>query len=371
MSDHKTSSVVSVLFRYVIRLVLVSSVLVTVYWSFFASDRYVSEATVFLQKTDSVNAQSFDLSMLFTSVGGATRSDQVLLREYLLSVDMLRKIDAAIDLRSHYSDSRWDIFSRMWDRDISIEWFHDYYLSRVDVVYDEFSGVLQIGVQAYDANTARAISRMLVLEGERYMNQIGHNLAEAQVGFLTTQLDLAQRRYQQASRKLLDFQNKEGLVSPETTAQSITAIIAKLTERRTEIQTSLASLPKSLNRNHPNIKMLKQSLAAVDRQINEERAKLASPKGKTLNYAVEEFQRLQMEVTFTQELYKSALMALEKGRMDATRMLKQVSILQLPTLPEYPIEPGRIYNSVVTLLSAMLIAGMLMLLGSIIKDHID
>jgi capsular polysaccharide transport system permease protein len=117
--------------------------------------------------------------------------------------------------------------------------------------------------------------------------------------------------------------------------------------------------------------MLTQSLAAVDRQIAQEKAKLATPAGKTLNVTVEEFHRLQMEVSFTQDLYKAALVALEKGRMDATRMLEKVSTLQTPTLPEYPLEPRRIYNALITLLFAAMLAGILKLLESIVLDHVD
>ena len=93
--------------------------------------------------------------------------------------------------------------------------------------------------------------------------------------------------------------------------------------------------------------------------------------GKTLNVSVEEFQRLQMEVTFTQDLYKSSLIALEKGRIDATRMLEKVSVLQTPTLPEYPLEPRRIYNAIATLLIAFMLTGILKLMEAIILDHVD
>jgi capsular polysaccharide transport system permease protein len=353
------------------RAVFVLALLTAAYWLMMASDRYVSEANVIIRKTDLIGVPSFDLSMLVPGVSGVNRSDQLLLREYLLSVDMLKKLDAALDLRAHYSDTRRDIVSRMWFRDASMEWFHRHYRSRVGIVYDDYAGVLRLHVQAYDAQAAQAISGMLVQEGERYMNQLGHELAEEQVNFLMTQVDQAQRRYQQASKALLGFQNEKGLVSPQATAESIGLIVAKLEEQRAQIQTQLASLPTALDKNHPNILMLRQSLVAVDQQIAQEKAKLASMKGKTLNVTMEEFRRLQMEVTFTSDLYKVALTALEKGRMDATRMLEKVSVLQAPTLPEYPMEPRRIYKVVVTLLFALLLAGILKLLESIVLDHVD
>ena len=357
------------LFPRLIQLTLIGAVLATAYWLLIASDRYVSEASVIIRKTDSVAAPTPDLSMLIAGIAAVSRNDQMLLREYLLSVDMLKKLDAEINLKAHYGDWGRDWFSRMWQTDM--EWFHRHYLSRVAIEYDDYAGVLRIKAQAYDAATARAIADTLVREGERYMNQLGHELAQTQVNFLTTQVDLAQLRFQQASQRLLAFQNKKGLLSPQATAESLNVLVAKLEEQRAQLQTQLASLPKNLDRDHPNIVMLSQSLAAIDRQIAEEKAKLANPGGKTLNITMEEFQRLQMEVTFTQELYKTALAALEKGRIDATRMLEKVSVLQTPTLAEYPMEPRRIYNAVITLLFGLMLLGILKLLESIVLDHVD
>lgn len=357
------------LFPRLIILILVGALLTVIYWVLIASDRYVSEASVIIRKTDTFTAPSVDVSMLVSGVGGANRADQLLLREYLLSVDMLRKLDAELGLKKHYSDASHDIVSRLWFQDM--EWFHRHYLSRVSIDYDEFTGVLRIAVQAYEPAMAQAVANMLVREGERYMNQISHELAETQVSFLSTQVELAQRRFQDASQVLLAFQNEKGVFSPQATAESLGTLIGKLEGQRAELQTQLASLPKTLDQDHPNVVMLKQSLAAIDRQIDKENARLANPSGKTLNITMEEFNRLQMEVGFTQEIYKAALTALEKGRLDATRMLEKVSILQTPTLPEYPMKPRRIYNTVVTLLLGLVLAGIVKLLEGIVRDHVD
>lgn len=359
------------LFDHAVRVILVLAILTTAYWLVFASDRYVSEANVIIRKTDSVGAPSFDLGMLVSGVASVDRANQLLLRDYLLSVDMLKKLDQALDLRTHYSSSEHDFVSRMWFQDTSMEWFHRHYLRRVEVEFDEFSGVLRIKVQAYNPELAQAITQQLVQEGERYMNVLGHEMAQVQVNFLVTQVDQAQERFQKASQALLNYQNEAGLLSPQATAESINAIVAALEGQRAQLQTQLASLPKSLDRDHPNILMLKQSLKAVDEQIKQEKLKLATPSGGTLNKFVEEFYRLEMNVQFTQELYKSSLSALEKGRIDATRMLEKVSVLQSPTLPEYPMEPRRLYNTLVTLLLALMLAGILKLLKSIVLDHVD
>jgi capsular polysaccharide transport system permease protein len=303
--------------------------------------------------------------------GGLNRPDQLLLREHLLSVDMMNKMDAAYDLRTHYNDTRRDIASRMWFQDASVEGFHRHYLSRVHVDFDDYAGVLRIRAEAYDPKMARNIAEMLVAEGESYMNELSHDLARAQVTFLDTQVRFAHDMVLQASQVLLDFQNQKGLVSPLTTVESINAIIAKLEAQRTDIQTQIASLPRTLAPGHSNLVMLKQALTAVERQIAHERAKLASTSGNPLNLLVEEQLRLQLGVDFKKDLYRTALVALERGRMDASRTIKKVSVLQAPILPEYPLEPRRIYGIAATLCIFLIIAGIVKLLEAIILDHVD
>jgi chain length determinant protein len=358
------------LFRWIIRSILLMSLLTVGYW-IFSSDRYVSEATVIIQNTEQIGVPTLDIATVLGGIGGVSRPDQLLLREHLLSVDMLKKLDAALNLRAHYSDSQRDIASRMWFKDASIEWFHRHYLSRVEVTFDDYAGVLRIRAQAYDAATAQAIAAMLVKEGERFMNEMSHALARAQVDFLDKQVALAQEQVLQSTKALLDFQNQKGLASPRATVESIYAIIAKLEGQRTELQTQLASLPRNLDRNHPTKKSLQQSLQAVERQIAREHAKVASPSGKPLNSLVEEEQRLELDLKFKQDLYKTSLVGLEKGRMDAARTLKQVSVLQMPVLPEYAWEPRRIYGVIATLCITLLVIGIINLLKAVILDHVD
>jgi capsular polysaccharide transport system permease protein len=370
--DKSKKALLSVrVFKLIIWLVISYAILSIPYWLLVASNRYVSQATVIIQKTDQINGASASMPTVLSAVGGANSADQLLLREYLLSEDMLEKLDATFDLRSHYSDWHRDIISRMWFKNAPMEWFYQYWLSRVDVEYDDYSGVLRISVQAYDSKTAQAIANMMVEQGERHMNDIGHKLAQSQVDFLSKQVTSAHDSLLDTTQTLINFQNQHGLAAPQTTADSLNALIDKLVAQQTDIQTQLASLPSNLSPNQPMVVMLKKNLAALQQQITQKRAELASPASRTLNYTVEEFQRLQMQVNFAQDLYKTALAALEQGRMDAARTLKMVSILQSPTKPGYPLEPERFYNVLVTLLASLALIGVLKLLESIILDHVD
>ena len=356
--------------RRIISAALIASVLAAVYWLAIASDRYVSEAHVIIQRTDLAGGQTMDFSSLLGGAGGS-RADQLLLRDHLLSVDMLKKLDAALQLRAHYSDPQRDLLSRMWQQDTPVERFHRYYLSRVSIEFDDYAGVLMVKAQGYSPQTAHAITSLLVQEGERFMNGMAHSLAQDQVAFLDKQVAQMSERAMQTRQAVLRYQNKAGLVSPQATAESIAAIVATLEAQRAELQTQRSANQAYLVPKHPNIVQLDQQIAAVAKQIAQEQAKLASPNGKTLNRTVEEFQRLEMEASFAQDIYKTGLVALEKGRIEATRTIKKVSVLQAPTLPESALEPRRFYNTLVFILVALLLAGVAHLLAAIVRDHKD
>jgi capsular polysaccharide transport system permease protein len=357
--------------RRIIGAALIASLLAAFYWLLIASDRYVSEAHVIVQRTDLSSAQGMDFSSLLAGAVGTNRPDQLLLRDHLRSVDMLKKLDATLNLRKHYSDPRHDFFSRMWDEEASLEQFHDHFLARTSIEFDDYSGVLMIKAQGYDPKTAHAITTQLVREGEQFMNRMAHDLAQAQVSFLEQQVGVMGQRALHARRAVLDYQDRKGLVSPQASAESIAAIVARLEGQRTELQTQRSSLLTYLVADHPNVVMLNQQIAAVEKQLAQEQARLAAPSGRTLNRTVEEFQRLEMDAVFAQDVYKTALVALERGRVEATRTIKKVSALQAPSLPEYPVEPRRIYNTVVFLLVAMLLAGVAQMLVTIVRDHTD
>lgn len=357
--------------RRIFGFAVVASLLAAIYWGFIASDRYVSEAHIIIQQTDLGSNQSVDLGSLLGAGGGANRTDQLFLRDHLLSIDMLKKLDTKLNLRAHYSDWQRDPLSRMWFEDTPMEWFHNYYLSRVSVELDDYSGILVIKTQAYDPKMAYAISTMLVKEGEHFMNAMSHSLAREQVGFLEKQVANVNERTIQARQAVLEYQNQKGLASPQDTAENFVTIVNQLEVKLTDLQTRRAAMLGYLMPRSSNIVDLNLQIDAVERQIVREQERLASPKGKTLNRTVEEFQRLQMNAEFIQDVYKTTLAALERGRVEATRILKKVSILQNPSEPQYPLEPRRIYSTIVFMLGALMIAGIAHLLAAIIRDHKD
>lgn len=360
-----------VLLERTFKIATTAIVLAMVYWGLIASNRYVSEASIEIERTDMVGAASLDFGSLLSGVGGGRSKDQLLLREYLRSLDMLKKLDAQLDLRGHYSDSSRDPLSRMWGRERRQEIFHQHYLSRTSIELDEYSGLLLIKVQAYEPQMAKAITDMLVSEGERYMNELGHAVALDQVAFLEKQVAEMGQRAIEARRELLAYQNAKGMLSPQALAETLQGTVNRLESQLTDLKARRAALLGYLSPEAPGVVEINLQIKAIEKQIELEQGRLTSPKGKTLNVTVEEYQRLELAAKFAEDVYKTALVALERGRVESLRTLKKVAVLQSPSLPDYPLEPRRIYNIVAFTLAALLLAGIIHLLAAIIRDHRD
>jgi capsular polysaccharide transport system permease protein len=348
-------------------LAIVAILLVSFYWYVWAEDRYVSRATVVLESPQ-IAPPSLDFSSMLSASSG--NSDLLLLREYLLSVDMLKQVQEQLDFRGHYT-SHGDFFARLSDAGAPIEELHKYYLKRVSVEMDEYSGVLNIEVQAYTPEFAHRMAQLLLQAGEAHMNQMGQRLAEEQVQFLENQLGRLSDRLDEARADLLEFQNKEGLVSPTQTVESINQVVASLEGKLAELQAQRKAISSFQSSRSAEMQRVQSEIEALHEQIEKQRDRLAQATGESLNRISSEYQTLELKAQFAQETYSSALSALENTRLEAARKLKQVSVLQSPLFPEYPTKPERLYNTSVFAIMVIFLAFILSMLVLIVRDHRD
>lgn len=344
----------------------------TLYFMLVASDRYVSQANVVVERTRISGAPGMNFDGLLSGFSASgNRPDQMLLRDHMLSIDMLKKLDAKLHLRAHYSDWRRDPLSRLWAADAPIERFHDYFMDRVRIDYDDYDGVLEVRAEAFDPKTAHAIVTEMLRDGETFMNDTDHKLAQAQIDFLEGEVRRISERNARARQAVIDFQNREGIVSPEDSLRSVEAIINQLEARKSALQVQMTTLQSYLVPDHPDVVAVRQQVAAIEAQIEAERKKAIAPSSSALNRKTERFQQLQQEATFAHALLQTTLAALESGKVDAARTVKKISIMQSPTIPETATRPRRSRSAIVFTLIAFMLAGISLLFVSIVRDHFD
>ncbi|MCL7745467.1 chain-length determining protein [Guyparkeria hydrothermalis] len=349
-------------------IALVAITAVTLYWHLWAEDRYVSKATVVLESPQIAPPELSFSSLMSGGTGG--QKDLLLLREHLLSVDMLKRVSKEMPFREHYSQNG-DWFTRLHNAEAPIEDLHDYYMKRVSVELDDYAGVLNIKVQAFNPEFAKQLADLLLEAGEAHMNEMGQRLAEEQVRFLEKQVERLHTRLMDARDDLLAYQNKEGLVAPTKTVEALNQVVAQLEGELSKLKARQKAIASYQSNQSAEMVRVKSEMDALEKQIKLERERLAKATGESLNQVSAHYQTLEIQAEFAQETYSSALAALENTRIEAARKLKQVSILQSPLMPEYPVEPERTYNSVVFALITLFLAVIVHMLILIIRDHRD
>ena len=348
-------------------IALLAIAVVSVYWFVIASDRYVSKATVVLESPQ-IAAPELNFSSMLS--GGASNQDLLLLREHLLSVDMLKRVQRELSFREHYSNNG-DYFSRLHEPGGPIEDLHEYYLRRVSVELDDYAGVLKIEVQAFTPEFAHRLAKLLLDAGEAHMNDMGQRLAAEQVAFLETQVERLRKRLEETRADLLDYQNEHGLVSPTETVAAMNQVVATLEGELARVEAQQKALSSFQSGRSAEMQRVRSEIQALKEQIALERDRLAQAKGNSLNRVSAGYETLEMRAEFARETYSSALAALENTRIEAARKLKQVSVLQSPLMPEYPVEPRALYYSTVFALIALFLALITHMLVLIIRDHRD
>lgn len=351
-------------------LTISSIIIVTLYWALIASDRYVSQANVVIQ-TSEIRPPELNFSNMLSGSAASNTSDLLLLRDYLLSVDMLKILDQELGLRAHYADSNIDYFSRLTDENVPIEELHEYYLKRVDIYLDDYSKVLRIKASAFNKEVAVSMVEKLLEYGEKKMNQLGQKLAQEQVQFIEKQVTQLSQNLEVARAEVLAYQNQEGMISPTVTVESVSGIIGELSAELSKLKAKKSVLMNFQSERSSEMIKLSSEIAALEKQIQIENSKLTAKQGNALNAVTAEYETLMLRAQFAQELYSNALATLEATRVEAARKLKQLSVLQTATVPDYAIEPNRLYNIAAFALMAFVLSVILSLMLAIVKDHQD
>jgi len=353
-----------------IGLIAVPWVLTAIYLWVFAADRYVAESVVTVRENGDTPIVGADaLSALFVGSSPATRDDEFLLEAHILSMDMLRQLDEALDLRAQFSAPRMDAFFRL-SSSARQEEFLAYYRNRIDVMVDERSGLMRIRTQGFSPEFAASLNQQVIEISERFINESSHRLAREQMEFAETELKKARHALDHARGELLAFQEKHGVLDPVAQATANTAVTVELQATIARQEAELKSMLNYLNEDAPAVRAAKAQLHGTRDQLTVEgRRAMSSADGTSLNVLAGDFQELFAEVEFAQDSYKLALTAVETARVESTRKLKSLVLVESPAVPESPEYPRRIYTLLALLLGLGLLYGIARLVVATIEDH--
>lgn len=346
---------------------------ITALYLFFATDRYVSESIVAVRQEGSAMSMPSavdPLAAMFGS-GAAAREDQLMLQAHILSMDMLAQLDQKLDLRNSYSEPGFDFVFSL-SADAKREEFLDFYREHTEVTVDDSSGLMTIRTQGFTPEIAMAVNHEVVTISEQFINDSSHRLARDQMDYAKSELTNARTRLDDVRKRILEFQEKYAILDPNAQAAANAGLTAELQAMLARHGAELKGLRSYLNDDAPQIVAVEAQIAGIREQLDAERRNsVTNAEGESINVIAGQYQELLAELEFMSDAYKSALAGLEAARIESTRKLKSLVLVESPTLPESAAYPRRIYSLTALLMGLTLLYGITRLVVATIEDHME
>jgi len=360
----------SALLRAFLLMVGLPTLVASIYFGLIASDIYISETRYAIRSTDRA-APTDLLSGVLATTGISSKSseDSEIVKDYILSRDMLKELENRIGLRAHYGSDAVDWVSRL-PADATDEDFLEYYRKMVAVETDTSSDISLLRIRAFDPETAQRIAETIVELSEQLINRWSERITEDTLRFARKELDFAEDKVREASAALTKFRNESGSVDPGEETSAVLALVMTLEGSLAQAKAESMEAESYLRSDSTQIKQLKARIAALQSQIKSERERLTGKDEADLTRLISSYQPLILDQTLAEQRYASALASMELARADAQRQQRYLIPFVQPSIPDEALEPERLWNILTVLVGSLLVFGVGGLIWSAIMEHV-
>ena len=349
-------------------IVVLPTLLAAVYYLLIASPRYVSEAQFIVRAPAQSQPSALGIALQGVGLPGP-QTDAFAVHEYIRSRDGLSDLGARFDVAALLGPPGADLLARYprpWDSRTR-EGLHRGYQRFITVGYDSTTGISTLRVEAFTAGDAEGMAEALLQGGEALVNRLNVRAASDAVTAAEQAQVEASTRLANAQQRLIAFRNREQFIDPVRTATEggkligdLMATVAGLKADRSQLA---AEAPQS-----PRLPGIDSRIAAFERQIALERAKIAGDAG-SLAPQVSAYEDLVQEREFAGAQLTEAAAALVLARQESRRQTLYLDRIVNPNRPDEPLEPRRWLSLLTVLASTLLIYGIGWLVWAGVREH--
>ncbi|MDF3057823.1 MAG: sugar transporter [Rariglobus sp.] len=300
--------------------------------------RYATTTQFVLRNQHDTASMSLGAASLL-GAGGGEQQDLHMIREYILSPNLLEVLNRELDLRTHYS-ARSILPPQRLPADASFDVFLAKYQSLIDVSIDTTSSILTLTVEGYSPEQTLRQSQLTLKAAEDYVNEVSRKIAERQTSAAREHLDKTKAEHAAKSRHVLAFQQENNTFMPDKDGSAALSIIAGLESALATEKAHLASTLAYLAPTAPAASESQAKIRAIEEQIALERARLtrsasATDEGATpFNQLLASYQIVQLELDLATQSYAGSLTALQSAQIAASENLKSLVLVSSPMLPQ-------------------------------------
>lgn len=362
----------SLLFTF-LACVIAPVVLASFYLFWIAKDQYASTAGFTVRSQDTVSTTDL-IGGLASFAGGSTASDSDILYEYISSQEMVVAVNSRVDLVAHYTQNYEEDRLFSLKPDARLEELVSYWGRAVDVSYDSNSGLVEILVRAFDPMTARDIAEAIVIESQIRINALNEQARADAMSYAEEDLEEALEQLKSARQALTEFRTRTRIVDPQADIQSRLGVMTNLQQQLAEALIEFDILQGTTIESDPRLAKAERTIEVIRDRIRQEREDFASDDradGGAQDYPslFAEYERLTVDLEFSEQAYRSALAGLEAAKDNFTRQSRYLATYINPTTADTATYPQRYILTALIGGLALIIWGVLALIYYSVRDR--
>jgi capsular polysaccharide transport system permease protein len=349
--------------------VLLPSALATTYFAGVASPQFESYATFTVQSSELRPSLPMDglLAGLAGGIGGG--HDALVVRDYVLSRDMLARLNKERGFIAHYKSRSADFISRL-RASATFEEAYEYFGHKVTCDYDQVSGSLTLRVRAFTPEQAVATSAAILSYSEEMVNKLSDRERRDRTAYADAAVKKAEERLTAARKVIVGLQQQHSDFNPLATATSLMTIRTGLEAELAKARAEVMQLRSYMQDDAPQLRAANERVKAISAQVAGESRRLVDPKKPgALSSSFSDFDAAMVEKEFAQKAYESSMASLEMARADADRQHRYVAIIAAPSKPDEATYPRRIRAVLTSFLVCFLLWGTITMMTAAVREH--
>ncbi|MDQ6437595.1 hypothetical protein RB623_26380 [Mesorhizobium sp. LHD-90] len=354
--------------------VIVPALLVGLYYLFIASDQYRSEMRFAVRGTERSTLENLGLN----AIPGATEKagDAYIVIDYIHSKQILLDIQEklGIDMRQFFSKPDVDFVYRI-DPNMPLEKFIDYWRWMIDASYNSTTSITTFQVNAFSGEDSAAIANAVLKVSTELVNDLSTKAREQLITNAQTEVTRTEDRLVAARQGMAQFRDTTQITDPLALGQAELALVQGLEAKIIDAKSRRAVLLRTASPDSPSVLVLNRQIDADQAELDARRQVIGSGgEGKTgdnrtLTNKLTEYNVLALEQEFAEKAYTAALSSLETSQAEARRQDRYFAIAVEPNLPEIPLYPLGLINTLVAFFGLCVVWLIGYLVAQAIRDH--
>lgn len=352
--------------------VLLPTLLVAFYYFRVATPLYATNTEFVIQKAENGGSASGGLGGLLGGTSFATVQESIVVQSYLESREAMLRLDEELNFREHFSAPNMDPLIRLAP-DAAVETVYSTYRDQLTIGYDPTEGVVKLEMLAADPVTSQAFSEALIRYAEERVDRMSQRLREDQMAGARESYEDAERRVSEAQARVLELQERRGVLSAEA---EVSAVFQQIATFELEAQQERLRLDEILSARSPNptrVEVAQNNIARLETLIAQLRSSLTETQndGASLARIQSELVIAQADLETRQMMLAQALQQLETARIEANRQSLYLSMGVFPVPPDKAAYPRAFEN---TLLAFLVFSGiylMVSMTASILREQLS